>query len=139
WRALLDGVTAQPRLWLWALRHSRGSRRRWVAAEGVAVLLGAAWCLTSSVGIAYLVVTVAGSWIYPFMTSFVPHDASTDDPLRQTRLFRGKVVALLSCEHLYHLEHHLYPQVPHQRWRELARRLDPFFTEQGLQPIILWR
>jgi beta-carotene hydroxylase len=73
------------------------------------------------------------------MTSFMPHDASTDDPLRQTRLFRGRVVAWLSWEHLYHLEHHLYPQVPHQRWSELARRLDPYFADQGIKPIILWR
>lgn len=137
--ALIDGLTAQPRLWLWAVKHTRGPKRAWIVGEGMAILLGAAFCLTFPVGIAYLVVTLAGSWIYPFMTSFVPHDATGEDPLRQTRLFRGKVVALLACEHLYHLEHHLYPQVPHQRWRELARRLDPFFAEQGLQPIILWR
>lgn len=139
WRALLDGVTAQPRLWIWALRHSKGRDRRWLIAEGTGILAWACCCLLSPVGIAYLVITVAGSWVYPLMTSFMPHDASTDDPLRQTRLFRGKVVALLSCEHLYHLEHHLYPQVPHQRWPELARRLDPFFEAQGLKPIILWR
>jgi beta-carotene hydroxylase len=140
WRgALLDGMTAQYRLWWWALRHSRGGSRRWILFEGIAVLLGAAWCLTTPVGTAYLAVTVAGSWVFPLMTSFMPHDAGGEDPLRQTRLFRGRVVAWLGLEHLYHLEHHLYPQVPHQRWPELAKRLDPYFAEQGLQPIVLWR
>lgn len=139
WRALIDGVLAQPKLWAWAVRHAKASDRRWLIGEGIGIVLWATWCLSTPVGIAYFLAIVAGSWIYPFMTSFMPHDASTDDPLKQTRLFRGKVVALLSCEHLYHLEHHLYPQVPHQRWPELARRLDPFFAERGIQPIIFWR
>ena len=33
----------------------------------------------------------------------------------------------------YHLEHHLYPKVPHQNWKRLARRLDPHFREAGLE------
>ena len=73
------------------------------------------------------------------MTSFMADEVSGSDPLHQTRLFRGKLIAWLSFEHLYHLEHHLYPQVPHQRWPELARRLDPYFAAEGIQPIILWR
>ncbi|RYD36918.1 MAG: stearoyl-CoA 9-desaturase [Verrucomicrobiaceae bacterium] len=116
-----------------------GGNRRWVIGEGVAVVLWAVWCSRFPVGLAYLLVTVAGSWIHPFMTSFVPHDAGQNHPLRRTRLFRGRVLELLSFGHLYHLEHHLYPQVPHQRWRELARRLDPFLVEQGVKPVILWR
>lgn len=42
------------------------------------------------------------------------------------------------AEHLYHLEHHLYPQVPHHDWPALARRLDPFFEREQLVPIRLW-
>ncbi|WP_052573485.1 fatty acid desaturase [Haloferula sp. BvORR071] len=139
WRALLDGVTAQARMWCWALRRAKGAGRWWLLGEAAGIALWAGWCCTSPVGIAYLAITVAGSWVYPFMTSFMPHIAGGEDPLHQTRLFRGKVVAWLSLEHLYHLEHHLYPQVPHQRWPELARRLDPFFAEQRIQPVILWR
>ncbi len=137
--ALLDGLTAQWRMWRWALRHSSGNSRRWIVGEGIGVLLWAALCVMSSVGLAYLVVTIAGSWVYPLMTSYMPHDASATDPLRQTRLYRGHLVAWLAWQHLYHLEHHLYPQVPHQRWPELARRLDPYFAQQGIVPIILWR
>lgn len=138
-RALINGMSAQPRLWRWALRHTQGAKRRWIAGEGLAIAFWAAWCATSPAGLAYLTVMVAGSWIFPFMTSFVPHNVRGGDPLRQTRLFRGRVLELLSCGHLHHLEHHLYPQVPHQRWRQLARRLDPFFAEQGIEPIILWK
>jgi beta-carotene hydroxylase len=40
-------------------------------------------------------------------------------------------------QHLYHLEHHLYPAVPHQRWPQLATRLDPHFDSAGVKPIVL--
>jgi beta-carotene hydroxylase len=143
WRALLDGVVTQPRLWWWACRHAQGGVRRWVVAEGLAVLAllaacAAAWPWTP-VPAVYAGLMLAGSWTFPFITSYLPHDPHGRGALQQTRLFRGRVLGWLAFEHLYHLEHHLYPQVPHHRWRELARRLDPYFAEQGIQPIVLWR
>src|SRR5687767_11074383 len=47
WRALLEGPTLQPRLWLFALRH-RGLRRErvWVLVEGALVLLALGACAT---------------------------------------------------------------------------------------------
>ena len=139
WQALLDGVSAQPRLWWWALRRSAGFGRTIILVEGVFVIGLATWCLGSPVGRWYLLLNLAGSWVFPFMTSFMPHDPHGKDPLRQTRLFRGRLLACLSFEHLYHLEHHLYPQVPHQRWAELAKRLDPYLAEEGIKPTVLWR
>jgi beta-carotene hydroxylase len=58
--------------------------------------------------------------------------------LQQTRVFRGKVASLIAFEHLYHLEHHLYPSVPHQNWPTLARRLDPYLLRAGITPIKFW-
>lgn len=143
WRALLDGMTAQARQWRWAVGHASERERRWVLGEGAAIVVltagcAACWPLTH-VPLAYAVVTVAGSWVFPLMTSTMPHDPSGDDMLTQTRLFRGRVVSVLAFEHLYHLEHHLYPHVPHHRWPELARRLDPYFARCGLKPTVLWR
>ena len=138
WRALVEGVTLQPRLWLFALRRS-GAHRPWVLAEGVAVLTLLAVCLAASRATAvYALLMIGGSWIFPFMTSYIPHDARGADGLHQTRLFRGRVLAVVALQHLYHLEHHLYPQVPHQNWPELARRLDPHFERAGLRPIRLF-
>jgi beta-carotene hydroxylase len=57
--------------------------------------------------------------------------------LTQTRLFRGKVASIIAMEHLYHLEHHLYPAVPHHNWPKLARRLDPYFKDAGVDPVVL--
>jgi len=112
--------------------------RRWVLAEGIAVLGLLAVCLVASRATAvYAFLMIGGSWIFPFMTSYIPHDARGADDLHQTRLFRGRVLSVVALEHLYHLEHHLYPQVPHHNWPELARRLDPHFERAGLRPIRL--
>jgi fatty acid desaturase len=38
-------------------------------------------------------------------------------------------------DHLYHLEHHLYPMVPHKNWPKLAARLDGYFKREGVDAI----
>jgi beta-carotene hydroxylase len=139
WRALLDGVTLQPRLWLFAFR--RGRDCSWVIGEGVAVMV----LLVVSIAVIpwtiapviYATLMILGSWLFPFITSFIPHDPEGATELTRTRLFRGRVLSIVALEHLYHLEHHLYPQVPHHNWPELARRLDPHFARAGLRPLRL--
>lgn len=86
---------------------------------------------------AYAALMIAGSWVFPIITAYIPHVASGKSDLTQTKLFRGRALAIVGAQHLYHLEHHLYPQVPHHNWPELARRLDPFFERAGLVPVKL--
>jgi beta-carotene hydroxylase len=136
-RALLEGVVFQFRIYAWALRHPRG-RRNWIVGEGIAVLaivLGAIaampWTIVPAV---YAGLMIAGSWTIPLITSYVPHDAEASDILHQTRVFRGLLARIVAFDHLYHLEHHLYPAVPHQNWPRLARRLDPWFDAAGIIP-----
>ena len=140
WRALVDGITLQPRLLRFALRRDRD--RSWVVGEtlGVSVLFAAAvaaspWTIAPA---AYAALMILGSWVFPFVTSFIPHNPQGDTALTQTRLFRGRILSLVALEHLYHLEHHLYPQVPHHNWPELARRLDPYFERAGVRPLRTW-
>jgi beta-carotene hydroxylase len=140
-QALLDGITLQGRIWIRALRHNR-TDRHWILGEGLAVagILGSSlaaipWTFWPAV---YCGLVIGGSWMFPFVTSWIPHDASGDHDLSQTRLFRGRLISLLALEHLYHLEHHLFPQVPHHRWPELARRLDPHFQRLGIKAVKLW-
>ena len=40
---------------------------------------------------------------------------------------------MIALEHLYHLEHHLYPAVPHHHWKKLADRLEPVFEREGVR------
>lgn len=132
-QAVLCGVTLQFRLWLWSLSNFPQHRRALLLeALGivlllVAVLLAVQW---TWIPLAYAALVIAGSWIFPLITVYVPHIADGQTPMTQTRLFRGWWFRLIAMDHLYHLEHHLYPAVPHHHWRKLAVRLDPWFEKQ---------
>ena len=140
WRAAIEGIGLQARLWFFAMRRP-GAHRPWAVVECVVTTLLFAACVAvvrvTIVPLAYAALMIAGSWIFPVMTAYIPHDASATTDIRQTRLFRGKVLSLLALEHLYHLEHHLYPAVPHHNWPALASRLDPVFESAGLKPVKL--
>jgi beta-carotene hydroxylase len=141
-RALLEGIVFQFRIYAWALQHPRG-RRHWIIGEGVAVMAFVAgafallpWTIIPSI---YVGLMIVGSWTIPAITSYLPHDANAADALHQTRAFRGAVARIIAFDHLYHLEHHLYPAVPHQNWPRLARRLDPWLHALGIKPVRIGR
>lgn len=135
--ALLYGPVFLARLWWWAFRRGGGGQRVWLAAEAAlpfaAVTAGA---LVSRALLAYAAMVIVGSWVFPLLTVHLPHRHYGDTPLTQTRTLRGRVVPALFLELTYHLEHHLYPQVPSHHLARLARRLDPVLAEAGVKP---WR
>jgi beta-carotene hydroxylase len=139
--ALLEGVTFHFRLWRWAIRRAEERERAWILCEGVLaallMLASVLVCRTTIVPLVYVLLMITGAWITPLITSYVPHNPAGKTELEQTRVFRGVVLSLIAMEHLYHLEHHLYPAVPHQNWATLAKRLDPYLAEQGIKPIKL--
>jgi beta-carotene hydroxylase len=140
-QTLVEGTTLQLRIYRWALQHAASERARIVleGLGGVALLITAVALLpVTAAPFIYVVLMVMGSWIIPLITSHIPHDPTGQSALYQTRLFRGVVVSVIALEHLYHLEHHLYPAVPHHNWPRLAKRLDPYFNRMGLKPIKLW-
>ena len=137
-RTLADGPIHQSRIWWWAL-HRADHSPRWILAEGLAclaIVIGAvALVPVTIVPIVYVALVIMGSWVIPVVTVYLPHDPAGCDELHQTRRFRGKVADLVFHRHLYHLEHHLYPAVPHQNWRKLACRLDPHLNDAGIRPV----
>ena len=140
-RTMLEGVIFQGKIWFWAVR--RPSRdKALIILEGVGCILIAVLAVflysLTSVPLVYVVLMVMGSWIIPLITSYIPHDPKGETELLQTRLFRGTMLSIMALEHTYHLEHHLYPAVPHHNWPQLARKLDPYFKAAGLKPIKLW-
>lgn len=139
-RALIEGVGLQPRLWFFAMRQ-KGPHRPWALFELIAALtlFGASIAVMpiTNAPIAYAALMIMGSWIFPVITAYIPHDPHGTSELTQTKLFRGRILSIVALEHLYHLEHHLYPGVPHHNWPVLAMRLDPFFARAGLRPIRL--
>jgi beta-carotene hydroxylase len=139
-RTLAEGIVFQPRLMLWALTRPRRTHPLVVVEIALAICLFAlcfAVIPVTPIFAVYAALMVIGAWIIPLITSYVPHKPDGPTALWQTRLFRGKVASLIAMEHLYHLEHHLYPAVPHQNWPKLARRLDPYFRAAGVEPVIL--
>jgi beta-carotene hydroxylase len=124
-RALWEGVIFQPKIWLWAVRQ-RTNERGVILAEGFccAILVTASIAMLplTPICFVYTVLMIMGSWIIPVATSYIPHDPHGENELLQTRMFRGRVASIIAVEHLYHLEHHLYPSIPHHHWPTLAKR-----------------
>jgi fatty acid desaturase len=140
--AICYGPIFLVRLWGWAFRRnrSRSSERAWMIVEAIApfAVLGGGillWPRTPAV-LLYATMMIVGSWVYPLLTVYLPHRDYGDTPLTQTRTLRGRVIPAVFLELTYHLEHHLYPQVPSHNLPELARRLDPFFERAGVR---VWR
>ena len=134
-QAILSGPLFLPRLWWWAYRNGRRERTWLIVEAAVPVMVAAAgillWQLTPAV-LWYAAMVIVGSWVYPLLTVHLPHRNYGDKPLNQTHTLRGRIVPALFLELTYHLEHHLYPQVPSHHLPELSRRLDPFFQAAGV-------
>jgi len=139
-RTLIEGVVFQVKLYKWAIFHVKGEKYRMlIIAEGIVVLAWALYCVLSLqftyVPFVYLCLMISGSWIIPLITSYAVHTPDGADELHQTRLFRGRFYSIIAFDHLYHLEHHMYPMVPHKNWRKLAARLDDYFKRQNIKAI----
>jgi beta-carotene hydroxylase len=140
WGAVLHGVIFLPRLWLWALRKNRGQpdQLAWLVAEAAwaiaFVAAGVLFWREMPALLLYAGLAIVGSWVYPLLTVHLPHRNYGETPLTQTHTLRGWLVPKLFLELTYHLEHHLYPQVPSHNLNKLSRRLDPFFRRAGVVP-----
>lgn len=137
--AVLYGPVFLVRLWCWSFVRANRVGRAWLAAEAaapIAAVVGGIllWPVTPAL-LLYATMAIVGSWVYPLLTVYLPHHDYGDEPLRQTRTLRGRIIPALFLELTYHLEHHLYPQVPSHNLPELARRLEPVFTRAGVRPV----
>ena len=140
WQAVRHGPTFLPRLWWWAFARQKGnvSERAWLIAEAAwpSAFLSTGlilWPRTPAI-IIYAGLVVVGSWVYPLLTVHLPHRHYGATPLTQTHTLRGRIIPALFLELTYHLEHHLYPQVPSHHLPELSRRLERFFLAAGVRP-----
>jgi beta-carotene hydroxylase len=139
-KAILWGPLFLPRLWCWAYARSKpgGTQRRWLVAEAAWALAAPVvglWLLPSTPApLVYVALAVVGSWVYPLLTVHLPHRHYGDTPLSQTHTLRGRIIPALFLELTYHLEHHLYPEVPSHNLPALSWRLDPLFRQAGVRP-----
>jgi beta-carotene hydroxylase len=140
-KSLLEGIVFQFKIYRWSLKQDVSkSIKRLILAEGILVIVLEGLCMYSltetPVYFTYLCLMIMGSWIIPLVTSYAVHTPEGIDELHQTRLFRGWFFRIIAFEHLYHLEHHLYPMVPHKNWKKLADRLDFYFQRKKIKPIL---
>jgi len=143
WQAVLHGPTFLPKLWWWSMRRADARLRRWLIAEAavapslfvLGLVFWPASVLPSSIGLlGYLVMVINGSWVFPLMTVHLPHRDHGDTPLTATHTVRDPLVSRLFLELTYHLEHHLYPQVPTHNLAALSKRLEPTLRRHGVVP-----
>ena len=138
--AILWGPVFLPRLWCWALSQSKpgSAQRGWLIAEAawpLSVIVAGVWLLplTPTV-LLYAAMVIVGSWVYPLLTVHLPHRRYGDTPFTQTHTLRGRIIPALFLELTYHLEHHLYPEVPSHNLPELSRRLEGTLKRAGVRP-----
>ncbi len=136
-RTLFEGPVYHAKLYFWAWKKAKGKDKTGLLAEGISILLiiTISSCTLHETPVIFLYVcfVIAGSWVNPLFTVYIPHNAKEQNPLFQTKAFRGMFISTLFAQHNYHLEHHLYPMVPHQNWLKLAKRLDPYFNKLGVK------
>jgi beta-carotene hydroxylase len=137
WHVLLAGPGYLPALWRKAVREAAPRERRWILVEltcAAGMAATAVWASSWSFGpLLYCALVYAGSWAYPLTTAYLAHYKPGNKPLEKARTVRGALVPALFMNLTYHLEHHLYPQVPSTNLRRLALRLDPLLAARGLK------
>ncbi len=141
WRAMLEGPIFLFRLWSWAWRRAP-QERTWLVLEAgwfsaFIMIAVAVWPQTHTL-LAYAILVVVGSWVYPVLTVHLPHNVKGRNALFQTYTLRGRMIPKIFLELTYHLEHHLYPAVPSHHYAELSKRLQPYLQQHGVEPVKVW-
>jgi fatty acid desaturase len=131
WNAIRLGPVFPLSLHRAALAGARPQGRRWMIAElagNVAVLLLVAAALPRPVAVYHLLAMAAGQCLTGFFAVWtVHHDCARTGPPGRT--IRNRWRAVLTCNMFFHLEHHLYPQVPTAHLPQLARRIDEAYPQ----------
>jgi beta-carotene hydroxylase len=137
-RLLREAPRYRWHLWAWAWRHYPQDRRAIArAALLVAALVAAAIAIPSPELRVFVLVMQGGGLMFPILTAKGPQNGfGLTDPART--IVRGRVTPRLMMGLWYHLEHHLYPEVPVYRLAALAQALDPWLRQQGAQLIRMW-
>lgn len=141
-KAILIGPFFLFKLYCWSFKKvERWSNEFiWLVAEGIWFILGITIAIVTipyTFAVAwYVIMALVGSWVYPFLTSHLPHFDYGEVPVLQTRSLRGKIIPAVFLELTYHLEHHLYPMVPSHNLKKLSNKIDPILKKNGAK---IWK
>ncbi|MBI1371942.1 MAG: fatty acid desaturase [Phycisphaera sp.] len=126
WYVLITGWWFPIHLTRNAWRLGTPGKRRWIAAELVAMVVWvlAVVCVLGVPGLVWHVAAMAtGQCFTAFFAVWIVHRGCTHDG-QIARTQRGWLKNLVSYAMFYHLEHHLFPAVPTCHLPRLAERLD---------------
>lgn len=139
-RALVEGPMYRHFLACWAWKNRPGLRR-WIAVEAVLSLaaITAALVIGRQVPVFgfWVLTVVLFSWVFPFVSVTWLHGSEDEGALNSARTIRGIVIPRLTLGMTYHLEHHLYPQVPSHRIAALSKVIDERLQAAGAIPQVL--
>ena len=134
WGAILLGPRFPILLHRAALAGANGAKRRWISAElggNLAVAALVFGVLSSEILSYHLLAMGVGQCMTAFFAVWtVHHGCSRAGTLART--VRNRFRAAVTFSMFFHLEHHLFPQVPTARLHILARRLDAAGPEPRL-------
>ena len=146
WRLLAEAPLFRYRLWLWAIRNPgssatgrrRGAEIAWhVAVTALAVSLAAAHLAGVEVGrvgwgiVAYVGTQHLANATFAVLAARGPHTnwgRAAPTPLIAVR---GRLSRWLLFGHVWHLEHHFYPEVPLPLLAAVADRIEPVLRDRN--------
>ncbi|MCB1006900.1 MAG: fatty acid desaturase [Acidimicrobiales bacterium] len=129
------------RIWTYGWRHGRRCDRTWAAFEiaGTAAIAAVAvggW--TPSALRVFVVLSIVGGWAFPFVSAMGPHADWGRDHTAHCHRVKGRLLPMLMLDVPFHLEHHLYPDVPSHRLAELSRMLAPLLDDADIKEVRVW-
>jgi len=127
WETLLKGPLFPIHLHQAAWRGSNGKQKRWIQLELTTNLLWlcAIWLWWDNDILKIHSLLMMASYCFSaFFTVWVVHQDCNHNSWDNARTVRSSWKCLLFYNMFYHIEHHLYPQVPTCHLPELAKRID---------------
>jgi fatty acid desaturase len=140
-RLILELPLYRVRIWSFGWRHATRRERTVAALEFLFAALVGALCVSGRLPMsvtAYALLSVLAAWAFPLGSALGPHaDWGRDDTTHAYRV-RGRWVPWLMLNLPFHLEHHLYTEVPSHRLPELSARLAPYLERSGVKEVRTW-
>jgi len=136
--ALLLGPRFPLRLHRAALAGSHGAQRGWMVAElgGNVAVVALVFGMAAPGLLGYHLLAMAcGQCLTAFFAVWTVHHGCTRTGTL-ARTVRNRFRAMITFSMFFHLEHHLFPQVPTARLHLLARRIDAAAPE--MRRLLVW-
>jgi len=127
WETLVKGPLFPIHTHIAALRGSQGTQHQWILVELMAnvLWLGSIWFWWDNELLkVHSVLMIVAYCFTAFFAVWTVHHDCDHKSWDNARTLRSKWKCLLFYNMFYHIEHHLYPQVPTCHLPQLAERLD---------------